>query len=146
MTDINDIDIESLRAEIASLYQTVKTNAEIKVSADRDVVLKEIASLSAELNQDFKVEDYKEVSLESLRYKAGVLNDVIKMLKAKSETGDLASLVIRDGGVDELSAEQLEDIILDLIQLAFGLEPADDEIKKLIRLERMRDGYELRGL
>ena len=146
MTDINDIDIESLRAEIASLYQTVKTNAEIKVSADRDVVLKEIASLSAELNQDFKVEDYKEVSLESLRYKAGVLNDVIKMLKAKSETGDLASLVTRDGGVDELSAEKLEDIILDLIQLAFGLEPASDEIKKLIRFERMRVGYELRGL
>lgn len=145
MTDINDIDIESLKAEIASLYQTVKTNAEAKVSADRDVVLKEVASLSAELNQDFKVEDYKEVSLESLRYKAGVLHDVIKMLKAKSETGDLASLVTRDGGVDELSAEQLEDVVLDLIQLAFGLEPADDEIKKLIRFERMRDGYELRG-
>ena len=145
MTDINDIDIESLKAEIASLYQTVKTNAEAKVTADKDVVLKEIASLSAELNQDFKVEDYKEVSLESLRYKAGVLQDVIKMLKAKSETGDLASLVTRDGGIDELSAEQLEDIVLDLIQLAFGLEPADDEIKKLIRFERMRDGYELRG-
>jgi hypothetical protein len=145
MTDINDIDIESLKAEIASLYQTVATNAEAKVNAERDAILKDIASLSAELNQDFKVEDYKEVSLESLRYKAGVLQDVIKMLKAKSETGDLAGLVTRDGGVDELSAEQLEDVVLDLIQLAFGLEPANDEIKKLIRFERMRDGYELRG-
>lgn len=143
MTDINEI--ESLKAEIASLYQTVKTNAEVKVNADKEVALKEIASLSAELNQEFKVEDYKDISLESLRYKAGVLQDVIKMLKAKSETGDLASLVTRGGKVDELSAVQLEDIVLDLIQLAFGLEPADDEIKKLIRLERLRDGYELRG-
>ncbi len=143
MTDINEI--ESLKAEIASLYQTVKTNAEVKVNADKEVALKEIASLSAELNQEFKVEDYKDISLESLRYKAGVLQDVIKMLKAKSETGDLASLVTRGDKVDELSAVQLEDIVLDLIQLAFGLEPADDEIKKLIRLERLRDGYELRG-
>lgn len=143
MTDINEI--ESLKAEIASLYQTVKTNAEAKISADREVVLKEVASLSVELNQDFNVEDYKDISLESLRYKAVVLHDVIKMLKAKSETGDLAGLVTRGDDVNELSAEKLEDAILDLIQLAFGLEPADDEIKKLIRLERLRDGYELRG-
>ena len=143
MTDINEI--ESLQAEIASLYQTVKTNAEAKVDAEKEAVLKDIASYSAELNKDFKVEDYKDISLESLRYKAGVLQDVIEMLKAKSETGDLAGLVIRGDGIDELSVEQLEDVILDLIQLAFGLEPADDEIKKLIRLERLRDGYELRG-
>ena len=143
MTDYNDI--ESLKAEITSLYEIVKTDAEAKVNAEREVILKEIASLSAELNQDFNSEDYKEVSLESLRYKAGVLQDVIKMLKAKSETGDLAGLVTRGGDVDELSAEQLEDVILDLIQLAFGLEPADDKVKRLIRLEREAEGYTLRG-
>ena len=143
MTDINEI--ESLKAEITSLYQAVKTNAEAKETAEREEELVKIESLSAELNQDFKVEDYKDVSLESLRYKAGVFQDVIKMLKAKSETGDLAGLVTRGSEISELSAEQLEDVILDLIQLAFGLEPADDEIKRLIRFERMRDGYELRG-
>ncbi len=141
MTDNNDI--ESLKADIKSLFEIVKTNAEAKVSAERKDLLTELASLSVELNQDFNIEDYKEISLESLRFKAGVLQDVIKSLKDKSETGDLAGLVTR-GVIDELSAEQLEDVILDLIQLAFGLEPADDEIKRQIRLEREAEGYTLR--
>lgn len=144
MTDITEI--ESLKADIASIYKTVLSDAEAKVAAETKDVLTNIESLSAELNQDFKIEDYKDISLESLRYKAGVLQDVIKMLKAKSESGDLAGLITRgDGTVTELSAEKLEDVVLDLIQLAFGLEPADDEIKKLIRMERLRDGFELRG-
>lgn len=143
MTDNNDI--ESLKVELKSLYELVKTNAEAKVGAEREEVIIKIASLSAELNQDFKPEDYKDISLESLRYRAGVLQDVIGALKAKSETGDLAGLITRGtDSLTELSAEQLEDVILDLIQLAFGLEPADDEIKKLIRLEREAEGYTLR--
>jgi hypothetical protein len=143
MTDNNEI--ESLKAELTSLFKIVKTDAEAKVNAEKEAILKEIGTFSAELNQDFNVEDYKDVSLESLRYKAGVLQDVIKMLKAKSETGDLAGLVTRGGEISELSAEQLEDVVLDLIQLAFGLEPADDEIKRLIRLEREAEGYTLRS-
>lgn len=143
MTDNNDI--ESLKVELKSLFELVKTNAEAKVGAEREEVIIKIASLSAELNQDFKPEDYKDISLESLRYRAGVLQDVIGALKAKSETGDLAGLITRGtDSLTELSAEQLEDVILDLIQLAFGLEPADDEIKKLIRLEREAEGYTLR--
>jgi hypothetical protein len=143
MTDNNDI--ESLKVELKSLFELVKTNAEAKVGVEREELFTKIASLSAELNQDFKPEDHKETSLESLRYKAGVLQDVIGALKAKSETGDLAGLVTRgDPSLTELSAEQLEDAILDLIQLAFGLEPADDEIKALMRLEREVEGYTLR--
>lgn len=143
MTDNNDI--ESLKVELKSLFELVKTNAEAKVGVEREELFTKIASLSAELNQDFKPEDYKDISLESLRYRAGVLQDVIGALKAKSETGDLAGLITRGtDSLTELSAEQLEDVILDLIQLAFGLEPADDEIKKLIRLEREAEGYTLR--
>ena len=144
MTDNNDI--ESLKVELKSLFELVKTNAEAKVGVEREELFTKIASLSAELNQDFKPEDFKETSLESLRYRAGVLQDVIGALKAKSETGDLAGLITRgdDPSLTELSAEQLEDAILDLIQLAFGLEPADDEIKRLIRLEREVEGYTLR--
>ena len=143
MTDINEI--ESLKADIQSLYEVIETNAKAKVTVEKEIAIKEIASLSAELEQDFKPEDYKDVSLESLRYKAGVLREVIGALKAKSDTGDLAGLVTRgDDSIDELSAEQLEDVILDLIQLAFGLEPADDEIKAMIRLEREAEGYTLR--
>lgn len=141
----NNNEIESLKAEIQSLFEIVKTNAEAKVTAEKDIAIKEIALLSAELNQDFKPEDYKDVSLESLRYKAGVLQDVIGALKAKSETGDLAGLITRgDDTLSELSAEQLEDALVDLVQLAFGLEPADDEIKAMIRLERQAEGYTLR--
>lgn len=143
MTDNNDI--ESLKVELKSLFELVKTNAEAKVDVERKEVIAQIASLSIELNQDFKPEDFKETSLESLRYRAGVLQDVIGALKAKSETGDLAGLITRgSGSIAELSAEQLEDTILDLIQLAFGLEPADDEIKRQIRLEREVEGYTLR--
>ena len=143
MTDNNDI--ESLKVELKSLYELVNTNAKTKVEAERKEVINKIASLSAELNQDFKPEDLKDISLESLRYRAGVLQDVIGALKAKSETGDLAGLVTRGAdSINELSAEQLEDAILDLIQLAFGLEPATDEIKSLIRLEREVEGYTLR--
>ncbi len=144
MTDNNDI--ESLKVELKSLFELVKTNAEAKVGVEREEVIAKITSLSAELNQDFKPEDIKDVSLESLRYRAGVLQDVIGALKAKSETGDLAALITR-GDADsltELSTEQLEDAILDLIQLAFGLEPADDEIKAQMRLERELEGYTLR--
>ncbi len=142
MTDNNE-SIESLKADLKSLFEIVKTNAEAKVSVERDSLMIDIESLSAKLSKDFKIEEYKDVSLESLRYTAGVLRDVIKALEDKSETGDLAALVTR-GAVDELSAEQIEDIVLDLIQLAFGLEPADDEIKRLIRLEREAEGYTLR--
>ena len=141
MTDNNEI--ESLKAEIASLLETVKTNAEAKVNVERENLMSEIESLSTKLNQDFNVEDYKEISLESLRYKAGVLKDVFKMIGQNSDSGDLAGLVTR-GGKDELSAEQIEDIVVDLIQLAFGLEPASDEVKEQIRLERRAEGYILR--
>ena len=144
MTDNNVI--ESLKAHVQSLYEVIETNAKAKVIVEKEIAINEIASLSAELEQDFKPEDYKDVSLESLRYKAGVLREVIGVLKAKSDTGDLAGLVTRgDESIDELSAEQLEDVILDLIQLAFGLEPADDEIKAMIRLEREAEGYTLRS-
>ncbi len=143
MTDNNDI--ESLKVELKSLYELVNTKAKVKIETERKEVMEQIASLSAELNQDFKPEDHKEVSLESLRYKAMVLQDVIGALKAKSETGDLAGLVTRgDPSLTELSAEQLEDVILDLIQLAFGLPVADDEIKAQIRLEREVEGITLR--
>lgn len=142
MTDNNEF--ESLTAEFKSLLEIVKTNVEAKATAERDAIMKELATLSEELNQDFKADDYKEVSLESLQFNARVLRETIKALKAKSESGDLAALVTR-GAIDELSAEQLEDIILDLIQLAFGLEPADDEIKALNRLERQAEGYTLRS-
>ena len=141
MTDDNEI--ESLKAEIKSLFDIVKTNAETEVSAARDSLLIEIESLSAKLNKDFKIEEYKDVSLDSLQYRAGVLREVIETLVDKSETGDLAGLVTR-GTIDSLSAEQIEDIVLDLIQLAFGLEPADDEIKAQMRLEREADGFTLR--
>lgn len=140
----NNNEFESLTAEFKSLLEIVKTNVEAKATAERDTILKELVSLSEELNQDFKADDYKEVSLESLQFNARVLRETIKALKAKSETGDLAALVTR-GAIDELSAEQLEDVILDLIQLAFGLEPANDEIKALIRLERQAEGYTLRS-
>jgi len=141
----NNNEIESLKAEIKSLLEIVNTNAEAKVSVEKDNLLKEIQSLSTNLKQDFNVEDYKDISLESLRYKAGVLKDVFKMLEKKSDSGDLAGLVTR-GAIDELSAVQLEDIVVDLIQLAFGLEPATDEIKEMIRLERAAEGYVLRSL
>lgn len=139
----NNNDIESLKAEIKSLLETVNTHAEAKVSIEKENLLTEIESLSVNLKQDFNVEDYKDSSLESLRYKAGVLKDVFKMIGEKSDTGDLAGLVTR-GTVNELSAEQLEDVVVDLIQLAFGLEPATDEIKEMIRLERAAEGYTLR--
>lgn len=141
MTDNNEI--ESLKAEIKSLFDMLHTDAEAKVSAERESLMNEIESLSVKLNQDFNEDDYKDVSLESLRFKAGVLRDVFKSLEQKSESGDLGALITR-GGVDELSAEEIEDIVLDLIQLAFGLEPADDEIKRQIRLEREAEGYTLR--
>lgn len=139
----NNNDIESLKAEIKSLLETVNTHAEAKVSIEKENLLTEIESLSVNLKQDFNVKDYKDSSLESLRYKAGVLKDVFKMIEEKSDTGDLAGLVTR-GTVNELSAEQLEDVVVDLIQLAFGLEPATDEIKEMIRLERAVEGYTLR--
>lgn len=139
----NNNDIESLKAEIKSLLETVNTHAEAKVSIEKENLLTEIESLSVNLKQDFNVKDYKDSSLESLRYKAGVLKDVFKMIEEKSDTGDLAGLVTR-GTVNELSAEQLEDVVVDLIQLAFGLEPATDEIKEMIRLERAAEGYTLR--
>jgi len=142
MTDNNEI--ESLNAKLNSLYEIVNTNAEAKVSASKDAVLKEITSLYGELNQDFKPDDYKEASLESLQFNARVLRDTIKALEAKSESGDLAGLVTR-GAIDELSAEQLEEHLIDLVQLGFGLEVADDEIKKLIQLERQVEGYTLRS-
>jgi len=142
MTDNNEI--ESLNAKLNSLYEIVNTNAEAKVSASKDAVLKEITSLYGELNQDFKPDDYKEASLESLQFNARVLRDTIKALEAKSESGDLAGLVTR-GAIDELSAEQLEEHLIDLVQLGFGLEVADDEIKKLIQLERQVEGYTIRS-
>lgn len=142
MTDNNEI--ESLKAEIKSLYDMLHTDAEAKVSAEKETLLNEIESLSVKLNQDFNVEDYKDISLESLRFKAGVLRDVFKALKEQSDSGDLGGLITRDTDVDELSAEEIEDIIVDLIQLSFGLEPADDEIKRQIRLEREAEGYTLR--
>ena len=145
MTD--NIDIESLKSEIQEIYKVIETNAKAKVSAERDLLIKDISSLSAELKKDFKPEDYKDVSLESLRFNKQVLQDVIGALKVKTDagTGDLGGLITRgDGTLNELSGEQLEDALLDLIQLGFGLEPASDEIKAEIRLERMADGYTLR--
>lgn len=139
----NNNEIESLKAEIKSLLEIVNTNAEAKVSVEKKNLLTEIESLSTNLKQDFNVEDYKDSSLESLRYKAGILKDVFKMIAEKSDSGDLAGLVTR-GAIDELSAVQIEDIVVDLIQLAFGLEPATDEIKEMIRLERAAEGYVLR--
>lgn len=136
-------EIESLKADVESLLKIVKMNAETEVSTKKNELINEIESLSVKLDQDFNVDDYKDVSLESLQFKAGVLRDVFKSIKKRSSSDDLAGLVNR-GAVDELSAEQLEDVILDLIQLAFGLEPADDEIKRQIRLEREVEGYTLR--
>lgn len=140
MTELNEI--ESLKAELKSLFEVVKDNEAAKVEKAKEELLSEIASLSAELGQDFDKKEYENVSIDSLRFNLKVLRQTIEAAKAASG-GDLAGMVNR-GEPNKLTPEKLEDTLVDLISLAFGLPIADDETKELVRLERMAEGYRLR--
>lgn len=140
MTELDEI--ESLKADLKSLFKVVKDNEAAKVENAREELLSEIASLSAELGQDFDKEEFKEAPIDSLRFNLKVLRRTIEAAKAASG-GDLAGMVNR-GEPNKLTPEQLEDVLVDMISLAYGLPIADDETKELIRLERMAEGYKLR--
>ena len=136
-------EIASLKADVESLLRFVKSNTEAKIEAERTGVLAEIKSLSADIGQEFKEDEYKDASLDSLYFSKKMLLGLKDALAKKTDNG-MANMHIRNGTVSELSAEELEDVLVDLISLAYGLPIADEETKHRVRMERMQAGYTLR--
>lgn len=139
-----ELDLESLSNELNSLTQLVKTRMTDKADAERTSILAEIKSLNEVLGEDFIEEEYKDMDTTALGFTLKGLKRAVEIVKKTTGASNTAGLISRSDNETSLSNEELEDILTDMVSLAFNLPIATDEVKKNIRYERMDHGYYLR--